>query len=68
MNLKELSVEYRASALACRRRADELRPELRAAGQDFQAGCALRLRIAHLEDMAAGAESIARFLAHYYGR
>lgn len=68
MNLEELSREYCASGTACRVRAEERRRELHAARLNENGGHALRVRIMHLEDMAAATCSTAHFLTRYYDR
>ena len=66
MNLEELSKQYRASGEACRVRAEALKHELRTARLNENGKRSLRVRIMHLEDMAASSTSTANFLARYY--
>ncbi|MDO4815214.1 MAG: hypothetical protein Q4A83_01240 [Bacillota bacterium] len=67
MNLKELSEEYRKSGLACRTRADRLKPLLQSPDLCEMERLRLRRRIYTLETMGREALATAKYLNNYYG-
>lgn len=67
MELKQLGMEYRSSARACRERAAQLRLGLSREQQTPSDCIALRRRISMLEEMARQASAIGRYLINYYG-
>ena len=67
MNLKELSAEYRKSGLACKNRADRLKPLLQSPEICEMERLRLRRRIYMLESMGREALATAKYLINYYG-
>lgn len=66
MKLSELSEEYKASAAACRSRAEELRKLLESAELCETEKLKLRRRIYTLSIMAREAAATGKYLKHYY--
>ena len=68
MSLEKLGREYRMSAIACRRRAEEIRQMLRAKKLSETEMMRLRRRYNLLIEMAAESSAVGTYLINYYGR
>jgi len=68
MSLETLGREYRMSAVACRRRAEEIRTILRSKKLSEMETMRLRRRYNLLIEMAAESSAVGTYLINYYGR
>ena len=68
MSLETLGREYRMSAVACRRRAEEIRCILRTKKLSEMETMRLRRRYNLLIEMAAESSAVGTYLINYYGR